>query len=163
MNPCNPTEQAARQHYLEQLYLLDGRDNPRHPSHGLYTGLAQQRIANLRTADQAALTGLHTTGGDTPLHQLLAPRMTPSVLNDPLGGVALSGAWCAMVATRLRLAVKKLEPISTDRPDTFATSAVTAVAEWLESEAIRAEHFILKSAEETPDAAPASTQPAGVA
>jgi hypothetical protein len=36
---CNPIEQTARQEQLEQLYLADGRDNPEHPYHGLYTGL----------------------------------------------------------------------------------------------------------------------------
>ena len=38
---CNPTEQQARQDHLDALYLADGRDNPDHPMHALYTGLAQ--------------------------------------------------------------------------------------------------------------------------
>jgi hypothetical protein len=38
---CNPTEQQARQGHLDALYLADGRDNPDHPMHALYTGLAQ--------------------------------------------------------------------------------------------------------------------------
>ena len=29
----------ARSAYLEKLYVLDGRDWPGHPQHGLYTGL----------------------------------------------------------------------------------------------------------------------------
>ena len=42
VNPdCNPIEQQARQDRLEQLYLADGRHDPAHPMHGLYTGLAQ--------------------------------------------------------------------------------------------------------------------------
>ena len=30
---------AARSWYLEKLYVLDGRNWPDHPQHGLYTGL----------------------------------------------------------------------------------------------------------------------------
>lgn len=42
VNPaCSPIEQQARQDRLEALYLADGRDNPDHPMHALYTGLAQ--------------------------------------------------------------------------------------------------------------------------
>lgn len=36
----DPTVQQARQNHLEALYFEDGRDNPEHPMHGLYTGLA---------------------------------------------------------------------------------------------------------------------------
>lgn len=40
MNPdCNPIEQQARQDQLEALYEADGRHNPDHPMHCLYTGL----------------------------------------------------------------------------------------------------------------------------
>lgn len=35
-------EQQLRQERLEARYLLDGRDDPTHPLHGLFTGLAQQ-------------------------------------------------------------------------------------------------------------------------
>ena len=38
---CNPIEQQAVQDRLEALYEADGRDNPDHPMHALYTGLAQ--------------------------------------------------------------------------------------------------------------------------
>lgn len=42
MNPdCNPIEQQAVQDRLEQLYADDGRHDPAHPMHCLYTGLAQ--------------------------------------------------------------------------------------------------------------------------
>jgi len=30
---------AARNWYLEKLYVLDGRNKPDHPQNGLYTGL----------------------------------------------------------------------------------------------------------------------------
>lgn len=36
---CDPTEQQARQDWLDELYLLSGRDRPNHPMHCLYTGL----------------------------------------------------------------------------------------------------------------------------
>ena len=38
---CNPIEQQAVQDRLEQLYADDGRHDPAHSMHGLYTGLAQ--------------------------------------------------------------------------------------------------------------------------
>ena len=41
MNNCDPTQQQAVQDRLEQLYADDGRHDPAHPMHGLYTGLAQ--------------------------------------------------------------------------------------------------------------------------
>jgi hypothetical protein len=44
-NDCDPNEQLARQNRLEDLYEADGRDNPDHPMHGLYTGLHQQEAA----------------------------------------------------------------------------------------------------------------------
>ena len=36
-----PAEEQARQDHLDALYEADGRGNPEHPQHGLYTGLAQ--------------------------------------------------------------------------------------------------------------------------
>lgn len=38
-NPCDPVVQGARQAELEALYHRDGRHDPEHPFHGLYTGL----------------------------------------------------------------------------------------------------------------------------
>lgn len=38
---CNPIEQQAVQDRLEQLYADDGRHDPAHFMHALYTGLAQ--------------------------------------------------------------------------------------------------------------------------
>jgi hypothetical protein len=38
-NNCDPTEQLERQAQLEVWYEADGRHDPAHPQHGLYTGL----------------------------------------------------------------------------------------------------------------------------
>lgn len=47
MNPeLNPREQQARADYLRHLYLSSGRTN------GLYTGLYQQRLAELVAIDR---------------------------------------------------------------------------------------------------------------
>ena len=45
MIPCKPGAEdveamANRVLWLDQLYVLDGRDNPGHKMHGVYTGLA---------------------------------------------------------------------------------------------------------------------------
>lgn len=37
---CNPIEQQARQDELDRRYEEDGRHDPAHPMHALYTGLA---------------------------------------------------------------------------------------------------------------------------
>jgi hypothetical protein len=37
-------EELKRQERLERLYVEDGRDNPEHPFHALYTGLHQQTL-----------------------------------------------------------------------------------------------------------------------
>lgn len=39
---CNPIEQQKVQERLESWYLKDGRDNPEHPLHSVYTGLAEK-------------------------------------------------------------------------------------------------------------------------
>ena len=50
MNPqLDPRQQQARADYIERLYLRSGRTN------GLYTGLYQQRIAELVAIDRAEL------------------------------------------------------------------------------------------------------------
>ena len=41
MNNCDPIQQQAVQDRLEALYEADGRHDPAHPMHALYTGLAQ--------------------------------------------------------------------------------------------------------------------------
>jgi hypothetical protein len=37
--PADHAKQAARQARLEELYFADGRDDPGHEMHSLYTGL----------------------------------------------------------------------------------------------------------------------------
>lgn len=39
MRGCNPLIQQARQDRLDTLYAQDGRHDPAHESHGIYTGL----------------------------------------------------------------------------------------------------------------------------
>lgn len=36
---CNPVEQQLRQDHLDRLYEEDGRHDPAHPFHAVYTGL----------------------------------------------------------------------------------------------------------------------------
>jgi len=55
MNPCCPIEGNARAAYLDDLYLLDGRNKPDHPRHGHYTGLIQERAKTLLTFDRKLL------------------------------------------------------------------------------------------------------------
>ena len=67
MNNCDPTQQQAVQDRLEALYEADGRHDPAHPMHGLYTGLAQaaqqQEVLTdptpLSPAAQAVLDAAH--------------------------------------------------------------------------------------------------------
>lgn len=40
--PCDPIEQEARQARLDELYAADGRHDPEHPMHCLYTGLVAE-------------------------------------------------------------------------------------------------------------------------
>lgn len=42
---CDHTEQGARQAFLEKLYEEDGRNDPSHQMHSLYTGLMQSHLA----------------------------------------------------------------------------------------------------------------------
>jgi hypothetical protein len=39
LTPTDHAKQAARQARLEELYFADGRDDPEHEMHSLYTGL----------------------------------------------------------------------------------------------------------------------------
>ena len=41
---CNCIEQGARQAFLEKLYEEDGRSDPSHQMHSLYTGLMQNHL-----------------------------------------------------------------------------------------------------------------------
>jgi hypothetical protein len=38
---CDPREQQARQDELDRRYEEDGRHDPSHPMHALYTGLME--------------------------------------------------------------------------------------------------------------------------
>lgn len=40
--PCDPVVQQQRQDALEQLYAADGRHDPAHPLHALFSGLVMQ-------------------------------------------------------------------------------------------------------------------------
>tara|TARA_Y100001938_G_scaffold142571_1_gene214074 strand:+ start:594 stop:797 length:204 start_codon:yes stop_codon:yes gene_type:complete len=46
MGPAWVKEQAERQAKLNELYREDGRDDPKHPYHSLFTGLAKQSEEN---------------------------------------------------------------------------------------------------------------------
>lgn len=39
---CHPVEQQAVQERLDSWYVRDGREDPEHPQHSLYTGLAEK-------------------------------------------------------------------------------------------------------------------------
>jgi hypothetical protein len=39
---CDPVQQTLRQQVLEDWYRRDGRDEPSHPLHSVYTGLAEK-------------------------------------------------------------------------------------------------------------------------
>ena len=56
MDPNSPEEGNARMAYLDTLYLMDGRDYPKHPMHGCYTGLYQERSRTLLAFDRKILT-----------------------------------------------------------------------------------------------------------
>lgn len=43
-NPCEPSLQAERQDFLEELYRRSGRGRKGHQFYGLYTGLYQEMI-----------------------------------------------------------------------------------------------------------------------
>lgn len=40
---CDPIEQQKRYEKLEALYEADGRHDPAHPMHSIYTGLVDQQ------------------------------------------------------------------------------------------------------------------------
>ena len=55
MIPCKPgaedvVAERNKTVWLEELYLLDGRDQTDHPQHGLFTGLAE-KYQNLPSTD----------------------------------------------------------------------------------------------------------------
>lgn len=54
-DPNSPAEGNARMDYLDRLYQMDGRHYPKHPLHGHYTGLYQDRIKALMAFDRKLL------------------------------------------------------------------------------------------------------------
>lgn len=58
----DPTEEAKRQLYLEELYAIDGRHDSNHPMHALYTGLVENRRQHLIERDIALLTDSKSRG-----------------------------------------------------------------------------------------------------
>ena len=53
----NPTvkENAARNQYIETLYRLDGRDDPKHPMANNFTGLHQEILTYERLKEELAI------------------------------------------------------------------------------------------------------------
>ena len=47
----------ARMDFLEALYFKEGRDDPAHPLHSLYTGLYMNYLGNVRCDGDAVLRG----------------------------------------------------------------------------------------------------------
>ena len=47
----------ARVDFLETLYFKEGRDDPAHPMHSLYTGLYVNYLENVRCGGDAVLRG----------------------------------------------------------------------------------------------------------
>lgn len=52
--PCDPVVQQARQDALDAAYEADGRHDPAHPQHGLYTGLMAVEAPQPSIEDQLA-------------------------------------------------------------------------------------------------------------
>lgn len=156
---CNHIEQQQRQEYLEGLYALDGRDNPAHPLWGTYTGLYQQRMQQLVAADADTITGLQITAddNDTPLHCTLASYIGPGLIADGDAAAAVCAAWCRIVASRVSLAVRRLDP-RMEQPASLAVKSAMAIADWLRHEAVRAE----LNDTGRPDLAPSCFEPEAV-
>lgn len=55
IDPNSPAEGNARGEYLERLYVMDGRHYPKHPLHGHYTGLYQERVKTMMAFDRKLL------------------------------------------------------------------------------------------------------------
>lgn len=54
-SPCNPVEQQARQDALDAAYKADGRNDPAHPQHGVYSGLMTAQEPQPSIEDQLAV------------------------------------------------------------------------------------------------------------
>ena len=135
----NTTEQNDRQRYIEQLYLLDGRQNPDHPMHGLLTGLHVQRMQALKAADKETLLAIAGVDPDdeSPLHELLAQVAGDGVFRDPDGAAMVSSMWCRVLASHIATAAHGLNPVVETR--SWAVKSLRAVVDWLRHEAVRAE------------------------
>ena len=48
-------ENAARNQYIETLYRLDGRDDPKHPMANTFTGLHQEILTYERLKEEMAI------------------------------------------------------------------------------------------------------------
>ena len=135
---CCATEQLARQAHLEALYEADGRHDPSHPSHGIYTGLFADRIEQLIAGDRAAANG-HLPDRDAPLYAVLLPFIGRGLIEDPEAARAICAAWCRGTSSRLVWAVKRLEAEG-DRPGQQPLiDGCGAISSWLLHEALRAE------------------------
>ena len=55
MGPAWVKEQQARADRMSELYTLDQRDDPKHPKHGLYTGLHQEVLTYERLKEELAI------------------------------------------------------------------------------------------------------------
>lgn len=82
---CDPKLEANRQAYLEYLYDRDGRHDPAHAMHSLYTGLAVRRESELaadelnrvfkllgRSAMEAEIRDFHKEPGAAPYFEGLS-------------------------------------------------------------------------------------------
>lgn len=141
LTPAQLNAQANdTQKYLDALYALDGRNDPEHPMHSLYTGLAQQRIAALKAADRETLLGLAKTNDDhdIPLHVLLSGYIGPGLVTDDAACAAVTSAFCRILSSRLNLAVRQLDHPPSER-HTAAAESVLAISDWLLHEAVRAD------------------------
>jgi hypothetical protein len=139
---CCPVEQLERQNYLERLYAIDGRHDPEHPSHGLYTNLLTERTAQLLATDRTgALSVLGGTDDDAPLFETLIPYIGRGLIEDPDAARAICAAWCRGTAARLHWALRCLGDDETTNPAERhpVLAAGESIKAWMLHEAMRAE------------------------
>ena len=87
------TIQDARQAELDRLYDADGRHDPHHPMHALYTGLVQEGL----TPAAAAVLTAHQHGGLSAALQAVITQLSESVLGVP----SISAAQLQLLAQEL--------------------------------------------------------------
>ena len=73
------TIQDARQAELDRLYDADGRHDPHHPMHALYTGLVHPDL----TPAAAAVRAAHQAGGLSAALQAVIIQLSEPVLGVP--------------------------------------------------------------------------------